>query len=186
MIAQDFIIKRIDELVEKIPSIQCRYMFDSFSDAHYIEVSPQEVLTSDHGFLKEKCNFILDFVSEYPLQTISFLSADDFIEIKTPLHHAKGYLYDIMIAFQNCPYVDGMKTLHEEKYRPKLKPHFSFRQQLKQHDEMVKCAIPGTIEHIAGSRAFSEDDLDKMTQSVFSCKEVSITSVGESNYALGA
>ncbi len=105
MTAQEYIVEQIKTLVMLFPSIRCRYEFDFGSDTHFIEVTPSTFFDSDERFKTAETDLALEFIEQYPLEGICFISDNDaLIQIESPTFESEGseYAFRSPNAAQGC------------------------------------------------------------------------------------
>ncbi len=90
MRAQDFIIGRLQSLIDNFPQMRVRYEFDGFTSSHFIEVLPSSEFKENHKYSKYETNLIIDFIAEFPNEDIVFITENDLIEINNPLFVREG------------------------------------------------------------------------------------------------
>lgn len=94
MTEKQFVINKIDAIVERFPLIKCLYEFDSFDDTHYIKIE------SSNGYSEELINFefsIVDkFIEKYPYSGIVFLRDGDVVKIENPMYTKTGVMFNIV------------------------------------------------------------------------------------------
>ncbi len=93
MKSNNYIIQKIDDLVRAFPELKIRYEFDSFSDSHIIEVLPAKEYKDNTKYAKYETQLMFDFISEYPLEEIVFITEEDLVEIENPIYVKEGTLY---------------------------------------------------------------------------------------------
>ena len=80
MKSTEFIKQKIDEIVVKFPYIRCRYANDIEAETHVIEISPKNIYQSEK-FTDLENELVLDFIRQYPLESLVFIPEDDLIKI---------------------------------------------------------------------------------------------------------
>lgn len=93
MSASEFVIEKINAIVELFPFVSCRYQFDEFSQSHYIEVIPKQYLEISEDFTLFQCDVISEFMDEFPNESVTFITEGDLVEIRDVLYSASGKLY---------------------------------------------------------------------------------------------
>jgi len=93
--SKDFLINRINHLIELFPEIQINYEFDEFDDSHFIQILPNEFYQMNNRFIKEEINIIKEFTDKYPFELVTFFSDNSLIKLDEPTYTRKGFLYDL-------------------------------------------------------------------------------------------
>ena len=94
MKSSEFIISKIDTLVNKYPTIKCIYEFDEYSKSHYIEVLPSDLFVSNKNFHTDESSILIDFINEYSNETITFITERDLYSIENPIYEKQGILFN--------------------------------------------------------------------------------------------
>ena len=84
MKAQDFIIKKLNELAVNFDGIRIRYEFRKNTLTHIIEVLPLDLYENDLGYLAEEDRIEDEFESLFPEDNIVFISEGSLTEIVEP------------------------------------------------------------------------------------------------------
>ena len=84
MEANNYLTQKLNDLIKTIPEIRIRYYFDRAFSNHIIEITPVEVYKNDLNYSEMEGEISNDFASEFPNQTIVFISKDDIISIDKP------------------------------------------------------------------------------------------------------
>ena len=93
MRAKDFIINKINELIQDNPYIKCMYEYDEFDSTHFVLISPKEFYDKDNGLFSGEEKIINEFIELFPQEGILFISEEDEIELKNPIFEREGYLF---------------------------------------------------------------------------------------------
>lgn len=94
MKTSDYIIEKVEELVEKFPHIKIRYSFDSISSDHVIEVTPTHLYLNDKNFANAESKIIHQFIKQFPTESIVFISPeDDYFDMSEVIFQTKGKLF---------------------------------------------------------------------------------------------
>jgi hypothetical protein len=99
MTPQDFIISKINELVELFPTTKCRYEHHFISDSHFIEVVPNEIYRLSADYLKWEEETTFDFIDKFPNQNLCFISDDALVGIDVVHYEITGKLYNLPVSF---------------------------------------------------------------------------------------
>lgn len=92
MNAAEFIIDRMQRLVDYFKDARARYEYDALADIHTVEVFPQSVFESQ-AFLQWESQMFDEFVAAYPDEMISFISEDALVGIVHVDYSAEGIEY---------------------------------------------------------------------------------------------
>ena len=95
MKAQNFVVKQLDILLDKLPYLQARYETDVFSGSHYVEILPTDVHKKDAAYIHAEQNIISTFIEKYPYETLTFFSDKALFEIENPIYVKKGTLFNV-------------------------------------------------------------------------------------------
>jgi hypothetical protein len=84
MKSQEYIIKRLNALVKKFPSLIFKYKFDEAEITHIIAVEPLNEFEGNKAYLVEESDFLYDFENKYLPETIMFVSTNSLTTVKEP------------------------------------------------------------------------------------------------------
>ena len=93
MEASEYVINKLSELVGKYPCIKCVYGLDILTQSHYVKILPVELFLLNEDFHIDETNIIMDFISLYSNETITFFTESEFITIENPVQIYQGKLY---------------------------------------------------------------------------------------------
>lgn len=79
MNAQEYIILTIDSLIKRFENLSCVYAYIPYSNSHFIKI-PKSFHESNNDFIKSEIEIILDFISKYPFESITFITDEGLIE----------------------------------------------------------------------------------------------------------
>lgn len=99
--SQEFIIQKLEKLVDKIPQIKVRYEYDDFLKGHYVEVMPHIHYKKNDSYIQQELAIYEEFVSLFPRESLAFLSESDLYEIELPIYEKTGKYYDLLISFES-------------------------------------------------------------------------------------
>lgn len=88
MKAQEYLILTIDSLTERYENLSCVYGHIPYSNSHFIKI-PALFHEPNHDFLKAETEIIMDFISRYPFESITFITDDNVIE-EEDIIYSKG------------------------------------------------------------------------------------------------
>lgn len=66
MKSTEFIIHNLNKWNKKYEGIQIKYGFDSSSNFHVVEISPEEIRRGNQTYMEEELKMWLDFMVKYP------------------------------------------------------------------------------------------------------------------------
>ena len=93
MNSKEYIICKLEKFIEEFSNVRVRYEFDSYSDVHLIEITPNNIYHLDSNYIEWENNLFEDFVGKYPTENICFISDDSYVEIGHPLFEKEGDYY---------------------------------------------------------------------------------------------
>jgi len=82
MTAKEFITKELGDFIKKFPQVSVRYEYHELSNAHFIEVVPNEVYSLNDDYISWETNMWDRFVNLYPVEGICFISDDALVGIE--------------------------------------------------------------------------------------------------------
>lgn len=112
--AISIIINLINELSEKHTRMSFLYGYDHFLCQHIIEVEPVSDYDSDN-YLLDEVKAIKEFLKEFPQESILFVSNNEYIKVKDPIHFAKkgAIKYFSELYLENWESVQGDLSLFD-------------------------------------------------------------------------
>ncbi len=206
MKGKEFIIKCIDELVNKFPNSKARYEGHELSNTHFIEVIPNEFYKLDEEYQKWEEEITFKFIDTFPDECICFISDDAIVGIENVDHEAQGEDYEATYFFDTNFYshinirmfnIDASKSLFSSY-------NLGF---LNSNNLHLPASIGHTVNSITYSNIFESSSsiqninkipvssfkglrgnaLNKESQSIHSTNSASIIKyAGENNFALAA
>ncbi len=84
MKSREYIIKGLNALVEKFPSLIFKYKFDAAEITHIIAVEPLSEFEGNKAYLVEESDFVYDFENKYLPETIMFVSTNSLTTVNEP------------------------------------------------------------------------------------------------------
>ncbi len=161
----EYIKNKIDILVEKYKHIRCRYEFDEFSQSHYIEVMPREYCQLDDFFLKDEMEIVVNFITQFPYESLVFITEGDLYIIEKPLYTKVGK--------------DFGKQIIEFSFNELLDSNFKYYQSMADTDNDN---LEYTFNNLFDGVSF-KIKLEEVSQS---SNEKPLFEAGEYNYAMAA
>jgi hypothetical protein len=95
----NFIISKIEMLIEKFPSIQIKYEFEENEDTHNIEISPLSFFECNEDFKKIEKDIYLEFFKLFPFEGLYFIDENSLYPITNPTIIKKGVEYRSLHEF---------------------------------------------------------------------------------------
>lgn len=102
MNSKDFIISKIDMLVQRFPSIKCKYEFDENDDTHTVEISPLPFFESDEEFKEIEKAIYIEFFNLYPFEGLFFINEESLYPLSNPIYTKSGVTFNLQPEF-NIP-----------------------------------------------------------------------------------
>lgn len=93
MTPREFITKELDIFIEQFPQVRVRYEFHELSNAHFIEVVPNEVYNLDKDYISWELDMDDKFSELYPYEGICFISDDALVGIENAVYAKVGSDY---------------------------------------------------------------------------------------------
>ncbi|PJC62846.1 MAG: hypothetical protein CO022_02360 [Flavobacteriales bacterium CG_4_9_14_0_2_um_filter_32_27] len=95
MTTKEFIIERLDLIIEYFPNLKCIYEYDEMSKVHLIKVLPQGEFDSNKKYSEFESEIIFDFICRYNDSNILFFTTDGSpLHIKNPIYQAVGKKFE--------------------------------------------------------------------------------------------
>jgi len=95
MTTKEFIIERLDLIIEYFPNLKCIYEYDEMSKVHLIKVLPQGEFDSNKKYSEFESEIIFDFICRYNDSNILFFTTDGSpLDIKNPIYQAVGKKFE--------------------------------------------------------------------------------------------
>lgn len=101
MTSKDFIINRINELVNIFPNVKVRYEDHHLSNTHFVEVVPNEIYRLNEKFQVWEEEVVFQFIEKFPDQNLCFITDNAIVGIETVNYEAKGVLYDLLYSIND-------------------------------------------------------------------------------------
>jgi len=89
MDVKDFIISKLDALLEKFKNAKVRYENDSLAEIHCVEVTPKEVYNSI-DFKEWEDSVVSEFDEQFPFEGLYFFSDDSAMGIRHEDYSKEG------------------------------------------------------------------------------------------------
>lgn len=93
MTPKEFITKELDAFIEQFPQVRVRYEFRELSNAHFIEVVPNEVYNLNEDYISWELGMYDKFSELYPYEGICFISDDALVGIENATYTKVGSDY---------------------------------------------------------------------------------------------
>ena len=135
-----FIINRIRELVAKFSEAKVRYVQDSFSGSHIVEILPKELYFNNSSYGKYEANCIFDFINNFPDDEIVCVTEGSVFGFDNPIYEEKGKSYNE--CTQDYIKIDDLDFHCEINFYEDLVedtfPQIIFRTNLDDHQYLLK------------------------------------------------
>lgn len=90
MTSTEYIIAKLREFVNSFHQARARYEIGTDGVTHIVEIMPNEVYHMDDSYLEWEEQFFNDFVSQFPLENICFITDDSALSIIKPIFIVEG------------------------------------------------------------------------------------------------
>lgn len=98
MISKYFIINSIKKISKEFSFLKFTYFSDEMSDAHFIEISPNEYFEYfEENFVTQQNEIILSFIEKFPYESLAFIGEEDMFECEIPVFILRGKTYNINV-----------------------------------------------------------------------------------------
>lgn len=84
MTAQEYIIEKLNALLEKFPSFVFKYKLDKSDNTHIISVAPLIEYEENKEYMEAESDFVFDFENTFLPETIMFVSTNSLILVTEP------------------------------------------------------------------------------------------------------
>ena len=161
--SQQFIINKLNHLVDKLPYVFVRYENDS-EGSHFVDIRSFQNNVFDDFIDKFTLLLLTDFVNFFPDQHIAFLGEESLYDIENATFYKKGELFelakDINLVGQNFA-----TTLQEitQNYIPQFpkEMNFSIRDNFGEFSEQYLSSIFLNDKDIAVSQSTNSFNSDE-------------------------
>lgn len=117
--AKEFIMNELELFIKQFTMTRVRYEYDKYSSVHFVEVVPNEIYNFDDEYLRWEDDVYQRFVSQFPAQTICFISDDDPVCVEYPELILEGLNYVIP---EESPYdPEFVERIKQSDKNPSLK-----------------------------------------------------------------
>jgi hypothetical protein len=82
MTPKEFITKELGCFIKKFPQVRVRYEFHEMSNAHFVEIVPNEVYNLNEDYISWEIDMWERFVKLFPEEGICFISDDALVGIE--------------------------------------------------------------------------------------------------------
>lgn len=69
--------EKLADLAAEFNGAEFRYGYEKLSETHFVSVAPEDLLTTDEAFNLLRFDLLKDFYTQYPSESIVFLSVED-------------------------------------------------------------------------------------------------------------
>lgn len=116
MKSKEFILYRLNGIVEQFHGITFKYKFDEKELTHIIQVEPLEEF-SNNSYMETESDLVFDFNNQYPDETILFVSSESIITVENPDEVIKfKILFDYSVDNMAFNYESLLKAIYEDHY----------------------------------------------------------------------
>jgi hypothetical protein len=93
-----YIIQELNDFILKFPQTRVRYEYDELSDAHFIEVVPNNIYYLDEAYIAWESDLYDKFIASYPDQNICFISDDAVVGLENIQFELIGSIFEILYS----------------------------------------------------------------------------------------
>jgi len=93
MNSREFLISKINHIVEKYPMLKGIYEFSTTYDVHYVEFFPAEIHENCRELMELESDFTYEFNQLFDDEAVCFFSGDDILVVENPTYEVKGKDY---------------------------------------------------------------------------------------------
>ena len=111
MRAQEFIVEKLNSLINKFKTIKARYEYDIASKSHIIEITPNDIYHHDDTYIAWEHETMSEFLSLYKSENLCFISDDDIMGIENETYSCQGQFYDPSYNVAKEPYAICEETV---------------------------------------------------------------------------
>jgi hypothetical protein len=83
MTPKEFITKELGDFIQNFPQVRVRYEFHEMSNAHFVEIVPNEVYNLNEDYISWEVDMWNRFVKLFPEEGICFISDDALVGIES-------------------------------------------------------------------------------------------------------
>lgn len=114
MTSKEFITKELGFFIKKFPQVRVRYEFHEMSNAHFVEIVPNEVYNLDEDYISWEIDMWDRFVNLYPVEGICFISDDALVGIENVELTLYGIAYEPVSTVQESIHLDSFTILFQQ------------------------------------------------------------------------
>lgn len=96
MKAEQFIKASIDNLISKFPYIKCRYDYDQYAEAYFVEMSPKTAYNMNAEMAHDMAAITMEAEEEFDID-LCFTTEEYTEEFKDNAYVRQGHMYDIYL-----------------------------------------------------------------------------------------
>lgn len=85
MTSKDFILSKINHILDNFPKMIVRYEYDISCDSHFIEISPSDYFDTNKEYISIEKEINHEFLKLFPFDILTFVSDKDGISLHSPL-----------------------------------------------------------------------------------------------------
>jgi len=113
MTAKEFIIKELEDFIKRFPQVRVRYEYRTISNAHFIEIIPNETYRLDKDYISWEFDVDDRFSELFPIEGICFISDDALVGIENAIYIKEGLNYAPISTIQKNVAFDAHPTIRE-------------------------------------------------------------------------
>ncbi|WP_375560489.1 hypothetical protein ACE193_22800 [Bernardetia sp. OM2101] len=153
--SQDFIINKLNNLVEKLPYIFVKYEND-LEGSHFIEIKSSQDNTFDDFIDKFTLQLLTSFVSLFSNENIAFLNEGSLYEIENLTYSKKGKSFELTknLSSKVENFAFPLQRIIKN-YAPKFpeKINFSIKDNFSKYCEQYLLSVPLKDKSVSNSSA---------------------------------
>lgn len=97
MTPKEFVIKNLEDLVNRFPEIRVRYDYDSMALVHTVEISPSDFYHSNQDYIAWEYALFEKFVASFPQENICFVSEDAIVGVENAEYEKVGLAFNSVV-----------------------------------------------------------------------------------------
>lgn len=109
----DFIIKKLNNIIDQVPTIKVRYEVDNLNNTHIIEILPKSEYNNNQKLITLKDELAGEFIDNY-YELLSFITEGSVFKVNNPIFEKEGinYVYSWGKTSNNTP---SPLIIHEQE-----------------------------------------------------------------------
>ncbi|MBI1780558.1 MAG: hypothetical protein HYR66_04230 [Sphingobacteriales bacterium] len=178
MNSKEYLISAIDFLVSRFPLISCRYEYKEYSSSHFIEVLPLSTYEHDEEYAECENKIVLEFINKFLYESLSFVSKESLIKVKSPIYTAGNS--------RNYIKIKGAERFELTETFINYIPDIN---RLKEVEKKEIQIYEGKVKSLKIRPLMSQDSTNTLITTQYGDKlitEINDSKIAESNYPLAA